>query len=240
MGKIKGSDKANSGNGKFQLVSLLVVVLCLLGLYVLVPGFQKGVNTTAVLLSRGDIRGISSLIQDFGIWAPVISILLMMFQSVLAPLPAFVITFANAMVFGWFQGILYSWVGAMFGATLCFYIARLLGRPVTVKLISKVALDKMDHFFDIYGQYTILICRLVPFISFDVVSYAAGLTDIGLGSFLIATGLGQLPATVVYSVVGGTLSQGPKMILYGILGFCLLIVASLVIKRILLQRQQRR
>ena len=39
--------------------------------------------------------------------------------------------------------------------------------------------------------------------SFDLVSYAAGLTSMGFWGFFWATGLGQLPATLVYSYVGG-------------------------------------
>ncbi len=60
-------------------------------------------------------------------------------------------------------------------------------------------MDSIDEFFDKYGKYTILVCRLLPFMSFDIVSYAAGLTSMKFMPFFIATGLGQLPATIVYS-----------------------------------------
>ena len=57
----------------------------------------------------------------------------------------------------------------------------------------------------------------MPFISFDIVSYAAGLTPISLKSFIWATGLGQLPATIIYSYVGGMLTGGAQKLVAGLL-----------------------
>lgn len=80
------------------------------------------------------------------------------------------------------------------------------------KLTSKKALDTTDAFFERYGKHTIIVCRLLPFISFDLISYAAGLTSIRFWSFWVATGIGQLPATLVYSYFGQNLSSGGKII----------------------------
>lgn len=223
---------------KFIVTVLIIgtLILC----YLIIPSFRQSINKITVLLASADIESLKDYILSFGLWAPAISMFLMMFQSIAAPLPAFVITFANAWVFGWVQGAFYSWTGAMLGAILCFYISKLLGRPVAEKLVTARALNKMDSFFEAYGNYTILICRLVPFISFDVVSYAAGLTEMSLLSFLVATGIGQLPATLVYSFVGGSLGKETTVMLYGILGFCLLVVMSLVLKKIILNKKQQR
>jgi uncharacterized membrane protein YdjX (TVP38/TMEM64 family) len=48
----------------------------------------------------------------------------------------------------------------------------------------------------------VLLARLLPFVSFDVISYAAGLTPLTFARFLVATGIGQLPATLLYSWLG--------------------------------------
>lgn len=160
---------------------------------------------------------VRGYILSFGIWAPVVSFLLMLLQSVIAPLPAFIITFANAGIFGWIKGAILSWSSAMAGAALCFYIARLLGRNVVEKLTSRTALKKIDEFFEQYGKYGILIARLLPFISFDLVSYAAGLTSMRFLEFFIATGIGQLPATMIYSYIGGMLTGTAKTFVVGLL-----------------------
>lgn len=183
-------------------------------------------------LSSLDLESIKQYILSFGIWAPIISFLLMLLQSVAAPLPAFLITFANAALFGWVWGAILSWSSAMAGAALCFFIAKFLGRDVVEKLTSKMAINSIDEFFDKYGKYTILVCRLLPFMSFDIVSYAAGLTSMKFMPFFIATGLGQLPATIVYSYVGGMLTGGAKLFVTGLMILFALTVAIYMFKKI--------
>ena len=155
----------------------------------------------------------------------------MIFQSVVAPLPAFLITFANAGLFGWIPGAVLSWTSSMAGAALCFYIAKFYGREVVEKLTSKTALNSVDVFFTKYGKYAILISRLLPFVSFDIVSYAAGLTSMSFWPFFWATGLGQLPATLVYSYVGGMLTGGAQTFVTGLLVLFSLTVIVFMVKK---------
>ena len=77
--------------------------------------------------------------------------------------------------------------------------------------------ENIDDFFKRHGKQSILIARLLPFISFDIVSYAAGLSSVSFLGFWVATGLGQLPATLVYSYVGGFLTGGAKLLVTGLL-----------------------
>ena len=152
------------------------VLIGTVAVYFLVPGVQSNIKRLIFLFSMLDVSAIKGYILSFGIWAPVISFLLMIFQSVIAPLPAFLITFANAGLFGWVKGAALSWSSAMAGAALCFYIARFYGRSTVERLTSRPALQNVDLFFEKHGKYAILMARLLPFISFDIVSYGAGLT----------------------------------------------------------------
>lgn len=194
--------------------------------------FTKPVKEMIFMLSMVNVDAIKGYILSFGVWAPVISFILMILQSIIAPLPAFIITFANAGLFGWVNGALLSWSSAMVGAVLCFFIARLLGRDTVEKLTSKFALKSIDGFFETHGKYAILIARLLPFISFDIVSYAAGLTSMSFWSFFVATGIGQLPATIIYSYVGGMLTSGTKTMVFGLLTLFAISILMLLIKKI--------
>lgn len=217
----------------FLRVGLLFVVVFL---YLVVEPVRSYIHRLIALFSTLDVEAIKSYILSFGIWAPVISFLLMMFQSVAAPLPAFLITFANAALFGWWKGAILSWSGAMAGAVLCFFIGRLYGRDVVEKLVSRLALESIDRFFERHGQYAILIARLLPFVSFDVVSYAAGLTSMTFWAFFWATGLGQLPATIVYSIVGDMLVGSVKTVVFGLLILFSLTVFAILLKRIFAEK----
>lgn len=217
----------------------LGIIVALVCIYLFVTPVKAAVNRVIFIFSMVDVEAVKGYILSFGIWAPVISFLLMVFQSLAAPLPAFLITFANAALFGWVKGAILSWTSSMVGAILCFYIARFYGRNTVERLTNKFALQEVDKFFDRYGNYAILIARLLPFISFDIVSYAAGLTSMSLWSFLWATGLGQLPATIVYSYVGGMLTGGVKTFVTGLLILFSLSILIFLIKKIWNEKRKK-
>lgn len=216
---------------KRTLMKIGVIVLVLM-IYFFVTPIKVMINQMIFYLSSLDIDSLKQYILSYGALAPIISFILMIVQSVAAPLPAFLITFANAALFGWKWGAFLSWSSAMAGAALCFFIAKFLGRDVVEKLTSKYAIDSIDEFFDKYGKYTILVCRLLPFISFDIVSYAAGLTSMEFLPFFIATGIGQLPATIVYSYVGGMLTGGTKLFVTGLLILFALTIVTYMLRKI--------
>ena len=216
---------------KRTLMKIGVIVLVLM-IYFFVTPIKVMINQMIFYLSSLDIDSLKQYILSYGALAPIISFILMIVQSVAAPLPAFLITFANAALFGWVWGAVLSWSSAMAGAALCFFIAKFLGRDVVEKLTSKYAIDSIDDFFDKYGKYTILVCRLLPFISFDIVSYAAGLTSMEFLPFFIATGIGQLPATIVYSYVGGMLTGGTKLFVTGLLILFALTIVIYMLRKI--------
>lgn len=210
----------------------------ILAIYFFVSPINKSINNAVSLLIQGDLSALAAYIQSFGVWAMAVSFMLMILQSIIAPIPAFVITLSNAAVFGWWQGAMLSWSSAMVGAALCFYLARILGRDFVSVLTSKGALNQVDAYFERHGKSTIIICRLLPFIPFDLVSYGAGLTSIKFWPFFIATGIGQLPATIVYSYVGGTLVGGAQLLFIGLLSLFALFTLGFIMRSIYTSRHK--
>ncbi len=198
-----------------------IVILCLLLFFRQIQAFLLELIT-----AFQSIETIREYIAGYGLFAPIISAILMIFQSVIAPLPAFLITIANGALFGFWWGMLLSWGSAMLGAALCFYITRFLGAKYVVRIVGEPAVNKADIFIQKYGNYSILIARLIPYVPFDAVSYVAGLTRIRFIGFWIATGIGQLPATVVYTYLGNRISTHTNLML---LGFGIVISVSIVI-----------
>jgi len=205
-----------------------------------IPSVKGTMNLVFKMFASGDFGVVKDFIASWGAYAAVISFGLMIFQSIAAPLPAFLITFANANLFGWWQGAILSWTSAMAGAALCFYIARVLGRDVAEKFTSKAGLKQVDAFFEKYGKSTVLVCRLLPFVSFDLVSYGAGLTSMSFGSFFLATGIGQLPATIVYSYVGGMLTGGAKLLVTGLMILFALSAFIVMARKIYVEKQRQK
>ena len=232
----------NETKKKFNMTRAgLLLGLCLVGIiYLAVPAVNDWINNAAAVLGSANVDAVIEYIRSFGSYAMVFSFFLMVFSSLIAPLPAFMITLSNAAIFGWWQGAILSWSSAMVGAALCFLLARGLGRDVVEKFAGKGALASVEGYFEKHGTKTILVCRLLPFVSFDAVSYFAGLTPIKFLPFFIATGLGQTPATIVYSYVGGMLTGGARIMMTGLL--CLFAISILVtiIKQVYTDRQAKK
>lgn len=158
---------------------------------------------------RERLRGV---VEDAGPLAPAVFVFLLVLQAVLAPLPAPVLAAAGGYLFGTFWGFALTWLGVLVGGALSFAISRLFGRRFVA---HSARLEGLDRYVAEHGAIVIFLLRLVPLISFDATSYAAGLTGIPFRRFLIATALGAAPGTFAF-VYLGTASPGPG--LYAVLG----------------------
>lgn len=128
-------------------IILGLAIVLIVGLYILNPQVNSKINYIFMLFSSMSVESIIGYIRSFGPYAVAVSFFLMVFQSVAAPLPAFLITFANATIWGWWRGAILSWSSAMAGAILCFMIARIAGRDVVEKLTTKFAMAQYRAIF---------------------------------------------------------------------------------------------
>jgi len=114
---------------------------------------------------------------------------------VFSPIPSAPIALAAGAAFGKVWGSVYVVLGAEAGALLAFGIARWFGYDA-VRRWSWAArlLDRTRSQAALAG--IVFASRLVPFISFDAVSYAAGLTPLRWWWFALATLAGVVPVSI--------------------------------------------
>ncbi len=98
-------------------------------------------------------------------------------------------------------------IGAELGALIAFGLARVMGHDV----LRRVFGDRVDA--GLLGSQTALTItvfasRLMPFVSFDMISYAAGLSRLHTWRFAVATLAGILPASFLLAHVGGEAFRG--------------------------------
>jgi len=192
---------------RVRLGSLLVTGAALALLYVLHAGFRMESGRAVSVLTSGDGTAIGDYLLSYGVWAPIASLCLMVLQAVAAPVPAILVAFANGLTFGVVWGGVMTLVGQTLAAVICFWIARALGRAPVEALAGKLGLETADRWFARHGARGVLLTRLVPGISFDLVSYAAGLTGIAFGPFIIATAVGVAPQAFLYAFLIRTAPQ---------------------------------
>ena len=151
---------------------------------------------------------IEALIRSWGVWGAVGSIVIMILHS-FVPLPAEIIAMANGMVFGGFWGIVLTWVGAMLGAIISYGLARWLGQPLVRRVVPARQWDALQAWEADQGAAALLMARLIPVISFNLINYAAGLAGVKWPVFLWTTAIGILPLTILSVILGHHLVDAP-------------------------------
>ena len=216
-------------SGRLRIIGPLILVIALL-LAGAVPAFRGAALNAVEVLARADVGALRAYVLGFGAWAPLVSAGLMIVQAILAPLPSSPVTFVNGLVFGTWWGGLLSWASALVGAGICFWLSRRFGRPLAERLVSPQALAWSDGFFGRFGAHAVLLGRLLPVVSFDVVSYGAGLTGMSFFVFMLATAIGMIPGTLLYSYLGHLGGRSARALLWTIAAITALGVLVLFLK----------
>lgn len=176
-----------------------------------------GALIIAVLLLASLVVGITSIdvswwsdlseaqivefVRSAGPWGIAAAVGLMVLHS-FVPFPAELVAIANGMIYGPLWGIVITWTGAMLGAFVAFGLSRALGRPFVAKVLSKRGAKQLDDWVARHGSGALLFSRFLPVIAFNLINYAAGLTQVSWWTFFWTTGLGILPLTALMVIMG--------------------------------------
>ena len=180
---------------------MLVLLALLAGAVGLFAAFGPDLTT----LTRFDGEALARRIDALGPLAPAALFVLMVVQCVIAPIPSEPLMAAAGYLYGARLGALLSWGGIVLGAGACFALARRYGRPFVLRFVKATTLASFDAALGsgpLLGFGAVLFLRVFAFTSFDVVSYAFGLTKIPFRWFLLATALGGVPKAVAFSALG--------------------------------------
>ncbi len=194
--------------------------------FILILGIIFYLSKKSGMFANPTAEGLKEYIASCGVFGPIV------YMTMFSVIPAgSVIAIAGGMAFGMYFGTLYTIIGAMMGATVAFYISRLLGRGTVEKLV-KGKMQKFEDGIEKGGFLLILILRLIPIIPFNVISYGAGLTRIKYIDYMFATMFGIIPGVVVFTNLGDKALDvsSPEFVLaVGILS--LMVIVSILLKR---------
>lgn len=159
-------------------------------------------------------------LTELGVWGPFVIIGLMAVAILVSPLPSAPIAVASGAAFGHYWGTAYVLIGAELGALAAFSLARFLGYEFLHQWFGdKLSLGWLGSQNSLMSL--VFVSRLLPFVSFDLISYAAGLTVLSFWRFAIATAVGIIPASFLLAHFGEELATGEAekiMISIGALG----------------------
>jgi uncharacterized membrane protein YdjX (TVP38/TMEM64 family) len=126
---------------------------------------------------------------------------------VMLALPGSSLTLAGGAVFGFGLGSLLNWIGATIGAAGAYALARGLGRDALRALLGRRA-AALDRLLDEHGFLAMLRLRLIPLVPFNALNFGAGFAGVRASDYLIATAVGIVPGTLVYTYFADALLSG--------------------------------
>lgn len=152
-----------------------------------------------------DRRAIAAHVEEIRTlwWSPLALIGLWGLLSPLA-LPASPLLLAGGAIFGTWWGTLYNSLGALLGASLTFFFARLMGRDLVVHLLGEDRFSRIEKRLDLYGFWALVGIRFVP-LPWPVVNFGAALGGYRFLPFLAATVIGVVPMIFVYTLFAASL-----------------------------------
>jgi uncharacterized membrane protein YdjX (TVP38/TMEM64 family) len=175
-------------------------------------------------------KAILALLNSMGSFAPL-GFMAVMALAVASPLPSLPLDIAAGIFFGPYLGTLYSATGALVGSIISFSIARLLGRSLIERFL-RGHINFCSACSDRMLTGVVFFTRLIPVVSFDMVSYGSGLTKMSIWRFSLATFLGMLPLTFIYNNFGAALVvDGRLAIIVGIVVVLLLFLLPVWVER---------
>jgi uncharacterized membrane protein YdjX (TVP38/TMEM64 family) len=163
-----------------------------------------GASEANLISGLSDMAHLRAQVDAWGLWGPFFLILAMAAAIVFSPIPSGPIAVVAGAAYGPLLGTALVVAGSLLGAVAAFSIARCIGYET---LRCWPAARRMLHKLDDGRSQTRLMAlvffsRLVPFVSFDAVSYVAGLTPLAFWRFGLATFAGVVPVSFALAYFG--------------------------------------
>jgi uncharacterized membrane protein YdjX (TVP38/TMEM64 family) len=147
---------------------------------------------------------IEAFIRGFGAWAPVAYGAL---YVIAAPVPfmAPLISAVGGVLFGTWRGTVYVILIATLSSLVPFFLARRLGREWVASQLEDRKLNEIyEQSAGEKGFMFILLMRLIPVLPWEVQNYVAGLTQVAIPTFMLATMIGIIPGSFSLVFLGAS------------------------------------
>lgn len=148
------------------------------------------------------VHSAVAYLKGFGILAPLVAFFLFFVQAALPIFPYFILAGAAGLIFGFWEGFLLSWLGALAGACFAFYLVRLTRWEwlhVRLKRWFKHDLREATPFLGFWG---IVIARIFPVIPTPLINFVGGISGISAWVFISASAIGKIPTAFIYTGLG--------------------------------------
>ena len=178
---------------RLQKIILVVFIITIIGS--LLVWYIYGKNL--------DLEQLRQYIKDFGIWSPLVFILIFAVATIFVPSTPFMAI--AGILFGFKYGLLYTIIGCFISAELVFYISRKLGKEKVEQALEKQYLKPLKKYnvrLESGGVGDLIILRIIPFVPFNVLNILMGVSKINNKNYITGTFIGLIPSNIVGVYIG--------------------------------------
>lgn len=165
-------------------------------------------------------------------------LLMLLFQVVFAFIPGGVFEVAGGYAFGALEGTILSIIGTTLGSAAVFLLVKKYGLKFVLLFFTQEKLDSVKFLHDKKRLYLIVfIAFIIPGTPKDLLCYAAGLTDMKLGIWLLITSIARIPAITISTIGGNAIGTESYVLALGVFVFILVIsLIGIIIYRAIIRQ----
>lgn len=155
-------------------------------------------------LSQGyftDSTKLQALLNQTGIFAPLLFILLQIFQVIIPIIPGGASSALGIVAFGPIWGFVYNYAGLVIGSILAFLLVKRYGKTFILKVCDQKTYDKYIGWLDKGKKFDRFFAAAIffPCAPDDILCMIAGLTSMTLKKFSMIIIFGKPLALIAYS-----------------------------------------
>ena len=164
-----------------------------IGALVVLVGILAWASYTLELTRYLDPQEMRALLASYGSFGPLLFVGICI-AGVLLHLPEMVLLILGGVLFGFWRGFLFGWLGAMIGATLSFLLVRYGARDTFQASLSARSprLKAIDGHLEKHGFLTVLILRMVLMFA-PPLNWIIALSRVKFRHYVAGSALGVIP-----------------------------------------------
>jgi uncharacterized membrane protein YdjX (TVP38/TMEM64 family) len=158
-------------------------------------------------MASGDQGRVESWVRGYGALGVVVVMGAMLMQALVPVLPSLVTIVAAVLAYGPIWGSLLAWAGMLMTASLMFGAGRCIAEGAPDAWLRTSKRRRMLSLIQRWGALAVVVARLTPVLSSDLVSFVAGGVRLPYLRFLLATGIGTIPLIAVIAIFSRNMHQ---------------------------------
>ena len=228
---MQASDNYNKEKKIIASLKFLLLLIVIVG----IPAFLY-LKFGSGIFSKDSADTVIEYLKAHEQQSALLIIALQIIQVIICILPGQPIQFASSYMFGIPKGFALSIIGAVIGAAISFYLAKLLGADMLHVLFDK---DKVDDYQrklnSSKGLFIVLLIYLIPGVPKDLVAYVAGISEMKFRPFIILSTIGRSPGMLGSLLLGYFYGEGniKGIIVLSIIVSILLIICFIFRKQLM-------